>query len=81
MRCSKGLPVAPLPGGDTMRKLLWVLLVMVLTTAVLLACEPVLTCPVHDSPMSWTGQTKTVNGHQFGEYRCVRGEKYWVRCD
>jgi hypothetical protein len=38
-------------------------------------------CPVHNLDMTFTGQTKAVNGNLFGLFRCPDGDVYWIRCD
>jgi hypothetical protein len=62
-----------------MRKIILAVVIigMLLTPRVALAGD--VTCPVHDSPCTWTGETKFANAHMFYLYSCLCGDKYWVR--
>ena len=69
-------------GVFSMRIILIVaVIVLAAATPALAGCSTNAECPLHRRPMNFTGQTKLVNSHMFGLYRCPSGHEIWFKCD
>jgi hypothetical protein len=64
-----------------MKKALIVSLLVFAFALLAFACPSSPKCPVHDYGMVFQGQYQYMNGHQFGLFKCLEGDEYWVRCD
>jgi hypothetical protein len=61
-----------------------ILLALVLVAYAVASCPTSVTCALDDQPMSFTGETKVMNGHTFGKYAHGLGSgrhEAWFRCD
>jgi hypothetical protein len=67
--------------GETMKKKIFVLVVLLLILSVSIAVyAETVTCPIDGSGAYFTGNTKTdVSGHLLWEYKCNQfGHLFWV---
>jgi hypothetical protein len=59
-----------------------IILILLLSIVAWSACVPSVPCPYRDgNRATWVGETKIVNGHVFGVYRCPLGHETLVGCD
>ena len=61
-----------------MRTLRKVLLATVATVIAGFALAQAIKCPIDNSNMAWTGNTKFEMGKTLAEYKCIHGHTTWI---